>query len=139
MSSKQLVKRILVVLSAAAMFLLFAALSKANASPIHPDIKQLVNEPAGPPPKFEPARAGWNGPESTPPSVAGLPLELTAAGRAEMVRQALALVMIPDPRVLAAILASIFLLRKLQSLREARAAAPPSQPQDGDWQMPRAA
>jgi hypothetical protein len=136
-SSRQLCKRILVVLGAAAMFLLFAALTQAHASPIHPDIKQLVKEPAGPPPKFEPARAGWNGPESAPPSVAGLPLELTSAGRAQAIRQALALVMIPDPRVLVAILISILLLRKLHGMREERAAKVATN--DGDWQMPRAA
>jgi len=136
-SSKQLIKRILVVLAAVTMFLLFAALSQAHATPIQPDIRQLVQQPQGPPPRFEPARAGWNGPESTPPSVAGLQLELTAAGRAQIARQALHLVMIPDPRALAAILASIVLLRKLRSLRDAR--LQPATAREPEWQMPRAA
>ena len=40
----------------------------AFGTPIHPDIKKLIKEAQQPPVQYQPARAGWNGPESTPPN-----------------------------------------------------------------------
>jgi hypothetical protein len=138
---KHLLRRIAIVLAGAALFLMFAALAQgtAHASPIPPDIKRMLAQPQTEPVKFEPARAGWNGPEMTP---ATLPAALSSAARVRAIHRTLALVMTPDPRAVFAILAAIVVLRKLRSMRERRSereAGPKIDPQDGEWQMPQAA
>lgn len=108
--------------------------SLALATPIEPDIEKLLQQPAAPPP-YEPARVGWNGPEM--PAAVPLPLEMNQAARARAVRRALSEVLFPDPRVLAAILSTILLLRWMRVVRERRAAARVAAPDD--WQLPQAA
>jgi hypothetical protein len=125
------------------MFLVFVALASghAHASPIQPDIRRLVEEPQGPPQKFEPARAGWNGPESASPA-GGTTRELLQAAQVRAVRRTLALAVIPDPKALGAIFLLIVLLRKMRITRERKPEAPstPSAPAIGaEWQMPQAA
>jgi hypothetical protein len=136
-SNKRLAQRIVAVLGTTAVFLLFVALVQggAGATPIQPDVRQLVEQQQEPPPKFEPARAGWNGPETA--SGSSLPLELTRAAQTRAVRRALAIVVTPDPRALAMILLLIVLLRKLREKRETPALAPAER--RPEWQMPRAA
>jgi hypothetical protein len=135
-NGKRLIKRIVIVLGGAALFLLLATLAQgsAQATPIRPDVKQLTEQPESAPPKYEPARAGWNGPETSPAVLARMEAR---AAQTRAVRQALAVVLTPDPRALAALLMAIVVLRKLRQRREAQVAvAMPSAP---DWQMPRAA
>jgi len=122
------------------MFLVFVALAQgiAHASPIQPDIRRMVEEPQGPPMKFQPARAGWNGPES-PATTGGSNRQLTQAAQVRAVRHTLALVVTPDPKALAAIFLMIVLLRKLRSARERRPQAPSSPSIGPEWQMPQAA
>lgn len=135
MNAKRLIRRIAIVLGSAALFLLLATLSRvgAEATPIRPDVKQLVEQPESEPPRYEPARAGWNGPETDPAVLARAEAQ---AAQARAVRLALAVVLTPDPRALAALLMAIVVLRKLRRTREARVLALPSRP---EWQMPRAA
>src|SRR3954470_323990 len=120
------------------MFLLFIAFTNgiAHASPIQPDIRRLVEEQKEPPVKFEPARAGWNGPESS--STAASTRELAQAARIRAVRRTLALAVIPDPKALGAIFLMIVLLRKLRTMRE-RKGQTPQAPSIPEWQMPQAA
>ncbi|MBI2678178.1 MAG: hypothetical protein HYX28_05310 [Candidatus Koribacter versatilis] len=136
-SSKRLLKRIAIVLAGAAMFLVFIALAqgRAHASPIPPDVRKLAEQPQGPPPKFEPARAGWNGPESGPPPA--LPTEFSAAARVRAVRRTLALLMTPDPKALLAIALLIVVLRVVRAREERKARKPAVQPPE--WQVPQAA
>jgi hypothetical protein len=136
-SGKRLLKRIVVVLACTAMFLVFIMLSRgrAHASPIPPDVRKLAEQPQGPPPKFEPARAGWNGPEASPPPQ--LPAEFSAAARTRAARRMLALVMTPDPMALLGILVVIVLLRVMRKRRDARPQAPAADPPE--WQLPQAA
>ena len=135
--SKDLLQRIALVLAGAAMFLVFVALAAghAHASPIQPDIRRLVEEPQGPPQKFEPARAGWNGPESASPT-GGSTRELLQAAQVRAVHRTLALAVTPDPKALAGIFLLIVLLRKLRTSRERKPETPAIGP---EWQMPQAA
>src|SRR5205085_7116922 len=110
---------------------------RAHASPIPPDVKKLAEQPQGPPPRFEPARAGWNGPEASPPPQ--LPAEFSAAARVRAVRRTLALVMTPDPRSVLAILAAIVLLRLMRVRRERKPAGKTPAAQPPEWQLPQAA
>ncbi|HSE48206.1 MAG TPA: hypothetical protein VLA96_03255 [Terriglobales bacterium] len=133
MSGKRLIQRIVIVLGAALVCLLLVGTS--DATPIKPDVRKLVETPPPAPPAYEPARAGWNGPETSPGQIA-----MAAAQEAHVraVRRALATVVTPDPRAWAAILAMILLLRKVRSMRAAQA-APAAAPAEPEWQMPRAA
>lgn len=135
-NGKRLITRILAVLAAAAVFLLFVALAQgsAGATPIPPDVRKLAEQPQEAPPKLEPARAGWNGPETSATSSL---MSAAQAAHVRAVRRALAIVVTPDPRALAAILAMILLLRKVRATREAQAAAVPAPA--AEWQLPRAA
>jgi hypothetical protein len=136
-SNKRLVQRILTVLGAAALFLLFlaAAQGRASATPIRPDVRKLVEQPPNATPPYEPARAGWNGPET---SAADMALAAAQAARVQEVHRALAVVVTPDPRAWLAILLLIVVMRKLRAQREARQVAVPVA-SEADWQMPRAA
>lgn len=137
MSSERLLQRIAIVLAGAVIFLLFIAMAegRAHASTIPPDVRKLAKQPQGPPPKFEPARAGWNGPESGAPPT--LPAEFSAAARVRAVRRTLALLVTPDPAALLGIGLMILLLRKLRSREERKPRKPAAQPPE--WQLPQAA
>ena len=124
--------RIGVVLGAAVLFLLVAP---SEATPIKPDVRKLVEQPQAPPPPYEPARAGWNGPETSPGQQA---MAAAQQAHARAVHRSLALVVTPDPRAWLVILAMIVLLRKARSMREARG-LPAEAQRDPEWQMPRAA
>ncbi len=132
-------KRITLVLGALAFLLAFFVMmagAKAYATPIRPDVRQLVQQPQGPPAKFEPARAGWKGPETT--TAAALPMELTREAQIRAVRHALWAVLTPDPKALAAIVVLILLLRKLRmdKDRQERPGTPVEAP---DAELPQAA
>jgi len=129
------------VLAGAVMFLVFVALAQgeAHGSPIQPDIRRLVQQPQGPPPRFEPARAGWNGPESGL-ATGGTTRELMQAAQLRAVRRTLALAVTPDPKALMAIFLMIVLLRRLRKMREP--AAPATRPAEAlrpEYQVPQAA
>jgi len=120
------------ILTGAAMVCLLVSL--AHATPIKPDVRKLVETPPAAPAQYEPARAGWNGPETSPGQLA-----MAAAQEAHVraVRRALATVVIPNPWAWAGILLMIVVLRKLRTMREAK--APVAAPGEPEWQMPRAA
>jgi len=136
MDAKRLARRLAAGLGTVALVwaLVVVVSDAAQATPIRPDVRELVKQPASEPPDYLPARAGWKGPETSPAALAAAEAR---AARVRAVRQALAFVVTPDPRVLAALLAAILILRKLRERREARALAD-LQPEPA-WQMPRAA
>ena len=88
----------------------------AGATPIRPDIKKLLEQPADASTNFAPARAGWHGPESAKSEAATNPVleKFSPAGTARAIRESLIAVAIPDWRVIATILAVIFILRKVR-------------------------
>ena len=111
---------------AALTVMAFMLLGDAQALPIKPDVKKLVDEAQQPPPAFIPSRVGWNGPEKAANVSARERWEaaigpVLAAEQQRQLRNTLRDVFIPEPRAIAAIVAIIFLLRKLRSLREQQA------------------
>ncbi len=99
------------------MFCLLLWGTKAQATPVEPDIHQILAQPRTPPQPFPLARAGWKGPES-PPSAQAAPNPIletfgVAAQRREM-KRGLRAAAIPDPRAVAAILTAILVLRRAQ-------------------------
>ena len=117
-SSRRLAKRIALVLGTVAFVLAFIVLmaeGKAHATPIRPDVRQLV-QPQGPPVKFEPARAGWKGSETS--AAASLPMELTREAQVRAARHAVWTVLTPDPKALVAIVVLILLLRWARAQRD---------------------
>ena len=97
------------------MFCLIVWGSNAHATPVQPDIHEILAQPHTPPQPFPVARAGWNGPE-TPPSPQAAPNRIletfgSAAQRREIER-GLQAAAIPDPRAVAAILTAILVLRR---------------------------
>jgi hypothetical protein len=83
------------------------------AAPIQPDVEKLVQEAQQPSPQFAPARAGWYGPEIGAGAVLAPSLALDAAYQARLARAALLQAALPDPRIAAALLVLIVLLRRL--------------------------
>jgi hypothetical protein len=115
----------------ATLCLLLLAAS-AQATPLQPNVRQLLQQAEKPAAPYVPARAGWDGPEMTTPSAAnsaapaGFQLAdvLDRAASARAMRNTLLALAIPDPRALAGFGLLILLLRKLRQLRET-----PPQPQ----------
>ena len=126
MSGKWLLKRVLLTLALAAGCAIFLAVVDAEATPIRPDIRKIVNQPHEEEPKTIPARAGWDGPEmaeTQPSSLFASTLSserLAHARRAELIAAAT-----PDPRAILGITAVIFLLRLLRQQEERRLRARP--------------
>ncbi len=93
---------------------LVLASTPAFASRIRPDIRKLLDSQQ-PIPQFPPARAGWNGPEATPPSSSTVAMQLHRPDAVRAARASLLEAAKPDPWQLLAIAAAILLLRVLQT------------------------
>jgi hypothetical protein len=85
----------------------------ALATPIKPELKELLREAQRPQFQYMPARAGWNGPEVKPRSATLNPTyeKLKYAQSPEAVRKQVLSVILPDARALSALLFLIFTLR----------------------------
>ena len=123
-----LAKRILWVIGGAFAFLLFVTLMRLEATPIHPDVKQMLAQPQerG---EYPLARAGWNGPEASPVSGVSPNATLERLGPAASAREAhtaLRTAAIPDFHAVAGILLCILLLRRIRSGQK----APPAEPDE---------
>ena len=104
------------LLLTAGLFVFLSAID-ADATPIRPNIRKLVTENQTPPPRAEPARAGWNGPELPPRSAMTIPaLDPAVTLRAN--KAALLTAAVPDPRAILAVVAIVFLMRLLRNLQE---------------------
>jgi hypothetical protein len=104
----------------------------ALATPKHLDMKKLLNEPQQKLQRFIPARAGWDGPEQTT-KPEGMVQRLDTR---QSVWPTLSALLIPDWRVLIALVAAIF------CLRWARKTTPEEQPasyKQPSVKLPRAA
>ena len=109
MSGNRLSKRFLLGLG-----LLVLAAGLAQATPVQPDVRKLLAEPQAAPMHFPPARAGWHGPEGQVSEANLNPLlrSVTPAAQAKAMRASLVQVLIPDPRMLAAIMGTILIMRR---------------------------
>ncbi len=99
-----------------ASLLLVALAGAAGATPIQPDLNKLLSKPHSEQEWFEPARAGWEGPETEASSPTRSSSALDEYGPAESARAARAsfLAAVPDPRVRACLGALVLLLRNRQ-------------------------
>jgi hypothetical protein len=99
----------------ATLWLVFAAV--ADATPVEPDMKELL---ANQPPKtsqFAPARAGWYPAGASRPAP-NLELEsFSTAHTARAAKAALRAAAVPHPLAIAGILGMIFLLRRLRTMQ----------------------
>lgn len=133
MSAKRLLKRIVAVTVMTVCFFILMAVMRAEAMPIKPDVRKVLEQeqPNAAPTQFAPARAGWDGPE-TARSTQGFNStynQLGPAGTARAVRNSLLAAALPDYRALAAIALIILLLRRMRKARreaELAAAATPA-------------
>jgi hypothetical protein len=119
--------RILVTLALVTIVLLVLTAVKAQATPIRPDIRKIVDQPQqDASAQFIPARAGWDGPEMASgrsPAVNPSLEAMAGSGLARARRAELITAATPDPRAILAIAALIFLLRLLKKQDEKRASA----------------
>jgi hypothetical protein len=119
--------RILVTLALITIALLVLTAVKAQATPIRPDIRKIVDQPQqDSTAQFMPARAGWDGPEMASgrsPAVNPSLEAMAGSGLARARRAELITAATPDPRAILAIAALIFLLRLLKKQDEKRASA----------------
>jgi hypothetical protein len=86
----------------------------AAATPIQPDLEKLLSKPHSEQQHFEPARAGWDGPETgfTPARSSFALEEFGPVETARIARASFVAAAVPDPRVWACLCALILLLRK---------------------------
>jgi hypothetical protein len=99
-----------------ASMLVFVLAAAAAATPIQPDLEKLLSKPHSEQQRFEPARAGWDGPE-TESSGFSRPASffLRNFGPAETARAARASFLaatVPDPKIWACLCALILLMRR---------------------------
>jgi len=114
MSGNRLSKRFLLGLGILAL-----AAGLAQATPVQPDVRKLLAEPQAAPMHFPPARAGWHGPEGTVSEANLNPLlrSVTPAAQVAAMRASMMQVLVPDPRMLAAILGMILIMRRFARRR----------------------
>lgn len=105
---------------------LLATLSFAGAAfavPVKPDLEKILNQQEHRRRTFEPAQAGWNGPEMQRPQDAAPNAVLEAYGpaaTARSIRASLMAAAVPDPKAAIAIAALIILMRIMRQVQERR-------------------
>ena len=100
-----------------ASMLILVLAAVAAATPIQPDLEKLLSKPRSEQEWFEPARAGWDGPETESSGFSRSALALRNFGPAETARAARASFLaaaVPDPRIWACVCVLILLLRRLK-------------------------
>ncbi len=130
MTGMRLVGKTFVLIVMAACLIVLPAKS-SHATPIKPDVREVLSKPTPQPNAFPPARAGWDGPE-LPRTVSMTNSsydQLGPSGTARQVRESLMSAFIPDYRALAGITLVIMLLRRIvvarrRSLAKAVAVTP---------------
>jgi hypothetical protein len=104
---------------AALLVMGFAA--AAFATPVKPDLEKILKQQEQRNRQFEPAQAGWNGPEMQRPQDASPNVVLETYGPVatlRSVRASLATAAIPDPKAVIAIGAVIILMRMMRLVQE---------------------
>ncbi len=125
-TGKRNLRKIALVMALMAGVLALIGGMSAEATPIRPDLRKLLEQVPDQNPQFAPARAGWEGPEAakTPESSPNPVLEkFSPVASARAARASLITAAIPDWRIALALLALILFLRKF---REGRDATPAS-------------
>jgi len=95
----------------------------ALAAPVKPDLQKILNQQEQQRRTYEPAQAGWNGPEMQRPQDVSPNAVLEAYGpaaTARSIRAALSAAAIPDPKAVVAIAVLIVLMRIMRQIRERR-------------------
>lgn len=108
---------------AAGMVCLLTFATSALAVPVKPDLGKILKQQEQRSRPFEPAQAGWNGPEmQRPQDVAPNPVleAYGPAATARSVRAALAAAAIPDPTAVIAIGVLIVLMRIMRQVQDRR-------------------
>lgn len=108
---------------ALALIAIFFATGAAFALPVKPDLKKILNQQERGKRSYEPAQAGWNGPEMKRPQDGDPNPVLEAYGpaaTARSVRAALVAAAVPDPKAVAAIAVIIILMRVMLQIEERR-------------------
>lgn len=103
-------------------FMVFVFLMRSEATPIRPDLNTVLQKAQQDPPQQMPlARAGWNGPEMTPPSQNANSIynQYGPEASARHARASLLAAATPDYRAVAGILLVILLLRRMRQPRRA--------------------
>ncbi len=95
----------------------------AAAVPVKPDLEKILNQQEHRRRTFEPAQAGWNGPEMQRPQDVAPNAVLEAYGpaaTARSVRAGLIAAAVPDPKAVVAIAVLIILMRVMRQVQERR-------------------
>jgi hypothetical protein len=106
--------------------LIFLTVSGGYAVPIKPDLQKILKQQEQKPRHYEPAQAGWNGPEMVRPQEAAPNPVYEAYGPASTVRAiraSLSMAAKPDPVALLGIGLLILMLRLARQERSKRARA----------------
>ena len=93
----------------------------ARAVPVKPDLEKILDQQKQQRHTYEPAQAGWNGPEMQRPQDVAPNAVLEAYGpaaTARSIRAALTAAAIPDPKAVVAIAVLIILMRIMRQLQE---------------------
>lgn len=108
---------------AIALAALLGCAATAFAVPVKPDLEKILKQQEQRNRPFEPAQAGWNGPEMQRPQDAAPNPVLEAYGpaaTARSIRAALTAAAIPDPEAVVAIAVLIMLMRIMRQIQERR-------------------
>jgi len=108
---------------AIALLAMFAFAGSALAVPVKPDLNKILNQQEHRRRSFEPAQAGWNGPEMQRPQDAAPNAVLEAYGpaaTARSIRAALMAAAMPDPKAVIAIAVLILLMRIMRQVQDRR-------------------
>jgi hypothetical protein len=106
---------------AAALLGLLSFATVAFAVPVKPDLEKILKQQEQRDRSFEPAQAGWNGPEMQRPQDTSPNVVLETYGPAateRAVRAAIAAAAIPDPKAVMAIAVLILLMRIMMKVQE---------------------
>jgi len=90
----------------------------ANATPIEPTAKQLIQELQRPPAVFVPARVGWNAPQKPAPHFSLTLEQYGPQATARAVRASLKAALTPDPLSMGALLFCALALRWMRMRKE---------------------
>lgn len=93
------------------------------AVPVKPDLEKILKQQEQRNHPFEPAQAGWNGPEMQRPQDVSPNAVLETYGpaaTARSIRAALAAAAVPDPKAVIAIAVLIMLMRIMRQVQERR-------------------
>jgi len=136
--------RIAFGLGLAAVWMIWLSAVRANATPMKPDIGQMIRLADQPQRQFPLARAGWNGPEAPQPSAARAQMNPAFAlyapqNDARTTRATLAAVAFPDPRALLAVAGCILLLRRARHKQGELLTADPESPVENEPPLQKAA